>query len=287
MSLIAVPNVSEGRNATRLVELRTSLETSDCRVLDVHTDAVHNRSVFTITGENEDLIGGVVALARACLAMDLSVHRGIHPRLGVLDVCPFVPVHNDMDEVTQVALEAGRAIAEEAKLPVYLYEAATRDARSLPALRKGGIEGLIRRAEAGFAPDFGPHEIDPRRGVVCVGAREPLIAFNVLLESDEEIAKMIAGRIRTSAGGPPGIRAFGWPLSEALAQVSMNLTQPKETGIDDAFSLVAEEARALGAKVAGTEIVGVPPERFMPAPNKEAARLLLRPGRSLESVLRS
>jgi glutamate formiminotransferase / 5-formyltetrahydrofolate cyclo-ligase len=254
-------------------------------VLDIHSDAVHNRSVFTISATNDNLVNGVVALAKGCLAIDLSIHRGIHPRLGGLDVCPFVPLADDLEEAKDVAVRAAGAIADAADIPVYLYEAAAPEARSLPSLRKGGVDELIRRAREGFVPDFGPRDIDKRRGVVCVGARGPLIAFNVMLRADEVVAQSIAGRIRTSGGGPPGVRAYGWGLAQDKAQVSMNLTQPDVTGIDEVFQIVATEAIAFGASVEGTEIVGLPPARFMPDPQKETARLLIRPGRSLESVL--
>ena len=289
MALIAVPNVSEGRNQTILRRFRAAIESGGARVLDLHADPLHNRSVFTLAGTDAQLIGGATALAQSCLSIDLTEQDGLHPRLGGLDVCPFVPLNEPIENASSVARVVGKEIGEQADLPVYLYgNAATRsELHSLPALRKGGLEGLIDRARKGLHPDFGPREIDPRRGVVCVGARGPLVAFNVVLRADADIAKTIAARTRTSNGGPPGIRALGLALGPDSAEISMNLVDPATTGIDDAFEHVAMEAKRARVSVEGTEIVGLPPEQFMPDPNKEAARLLIRPGRSLESALRN
>ena len=285
MRLISVPNVSEGRNSSFLDELKESVEARGGRVLDIHSDPVHNRSVFTAAGADDQLVEGMVALADRCTQIDLTKHQGVHPRLGGLDVCPFVPLDSDLDHATGVAVHAAKRIAGETGLSVYLYGSASGKARSLPSLRKGGLEGLAERARAGFAPDFGPQEIDPRRGVVCVGSRGPLVAFNVWLRSGEVDAKRIAAGVRTTGGGKPGIRALGLQIEEEVSQVSMNLIDPRKTGIDEAFEEVARLAIARGIEILGTEIVGFPPAVLMPNPQKEVARLLLAPGRSLETVL--
>lgn len=289
MGLIAVPNISEGRNGSFLSDLERSIETGGGRVLDVHVDEIHNRTVFTTSGSDTELLDGMVALAAGCQRIDVSQHEGVHPRLGGLDVCPFVPIDSGMERAVEVVQRAGRAIADETGLPVYLYEAAAtrEETRSLPQIRRGGLEALARRAAGGFTPDFGPREIDLHRGVVCVGARGALIAFNVWLESDGEAAQRIANRVRTGGGGPPGIRALAWQLSEAQSQVSMNLIAPDETGIDRAFAEVERLAQNEEARITGTEIVGLPLQRHMPDPQKEAARLLIAPGRSLETELRN
>jgi len=230
----------------------------------------------------------MTALAVAARSsLDLTDRHGVHPRLGVLDVCPFVPHEEEMSAAIESARAAGAAIATDAGLPVYLYGAAAeRDAtRDLPFLRRGGLKGLIRAAREGLVPDYGPGVIDQRHGVVCVGARDVLIAFNIWLRAREQVARRIAAGIRTSGGGPPGIRALGVPMGDGLSQVTMNLIDPAVTGIDRAFELVAGAAAATGAEITATEIVGLVPERYLPDPNATAARLLMKPGRSLESVL--
>lgn len=285
MSMIVIPNVSEGRRAGVLASLAAAIA-PPARILDVHTDAVHNRTVFTVAGPTEALIEAMTALAvEAAASIDLTVQTGTHPRLGALDVCPFVPHEGSMEEAIAAAVETAKRIGE-AGLPVYLYEAAARrpQARSLPELRRGGLEGAIART-GDIPPDFGPSSISPRSGVVCVGARNPLIAFNVWLRCGVAAAREIAAKVRTSTGGLPGVRALGLEVDDTTSQVSMNLVEPAVTGIDAAFEAVGAIARANGIEVTGTEIVGLPPDAYMPAPDAEAARLLISPGRSLGSVL--
>lgn len=283
MALLAIPNVSEGRDRGFISAAAGAVGAAGARVLDVHTDAAHHRSVFTLAGKDEDLIRATAALARACLALDLTTHQGSHPRLGVLDVCPFVPHEAGMEEAVSCARAAASAIAEQAGLPVYLYGQAAEQPRfrELPEIRRLGLAGL-----QDVPPDRGPSEIAPRHGVVCVGARPPLVAFNVWLRTPVERAREIAALVRSSSGGPPGIRALGMGTGDpALSQVSMNLVEPGTTGVDRAFEAVAGAARSRGIEVAATELVGLPPQRFLPDPGREAARLLLVPGRSLESAL--
>lgn len=290
MTLLAIPNVSEGRDADNLRTFADSVEAVGARVLDIHSDEAHNRSVFTITGEHSDLVEAVAALAVAAKSLDLRRHIGVHPRLGALDVCPFVPHDDSLEEAVAAARVAGRVISERAGLPVYFYGAAAlrRQTRELPSLRRGGLPGLIARAKRDLAPDLGPRVVDPRWGVVCVGARKPLIAFNVYIESDEETAKRIAAAVRSAGGGPPGIRAMGWLLAPpARAQVSMNLIDPEAAGIEAALEAVTHAASQHGVAVLATEIVGLVPERFLPDPDAKAARLLITPGRSIESALGS
>ncbi len=253
-------------------------------VLDVHVDPVHNRSVLTCWGTPTELIDAMAELATtAAIAIDLAAHDGVHPRLGSLDVCPFVPFRSQMDE----AVAAARALADrlgDLGHSVYLYGAAAeRPATSdLPSIRRGGLEGLIERE---LPPDRGPVSIDPAKGVICVGARGPLIAFNVWLRCQLSTAREIAAQVRTASGGPPGIRALGLDLGDGVCQVSMNLIDPTVTGIDTAFEAVRSAADELGGEISATELVGVVEERFQPKPDATAARLLITPGRSIESLI--
>ena len=275
--LLAVPNVSEGRDVEAVTRLAGSVRDAGARVLDVHSDPAHNRTVLTVWGRPAELVAASAALARAASTLDLTRHDGVHPRLGVLDVCPFVIDDAPAEAVVETARAAGRAIAESAGLPVYLYGAAALrpELEPLPDLRRRACE---------LPPDLGPRTIDPRRGVVCVGARGPLIAFNVWLRADQGAARRIASRVRAELGDA-GVRALGLDVGGGFAQVSMNLTDPARAGIDVAFDSVASLAASEGVTVHATELVGLPPERFMPDPDAEAARLLLEPGRSLELVL--
>lgn len=287
--LIAVPNVSEGRRRHVIDDLSEAVVKAGARVLDVHRDAAHNRSVFTISGREEELVEAAPGLARACHVLDLTTHSGVHPRLGVLDVFPFVILDEEPGALIACARRAATAIWEAARIPVYLYgEAALRQETSaLPDIRAGGLARLRERAGRDLPPDVGSSPIDPRYGVVCVGARPPLIAFNVWLNAPHGVAQNIAARVRSRSGGSPGIRALGLELDSQKSQVSLNLTSPDVTGIDDAFAQVASWAKKEGASIIGTEIVGLPLERHLPDPKREAARLLMEPGRSLESVLRN
>jgi glutamate formiminotransferase len=288
VTLIAIPNVSEGRDTDKVGRLSDTVESAGAHVLDVHSDAVHNRSVVTVAGTSATLPHAMAALADAAGDIDLILHRGVHPRLGALDVCPLVPHDGDMNEAIGTARATGLRIVERTSLPVYFYgAAATRpETRELPSLRKGGLTTLAERALFDLPPDLGGPKIDLSRGVVCVGARDVLIAFNVWLRNEKMIATAIARRIRSSGGGPPGIRALGFQIDDSpTSQVSMNLLRPSVTGIDDAFAAAATAATELGATIVATEIVGLVPRRFMPNPDAQAARLLIKPGRSLETAL--
>lgn len=277
MALIGVPNVSEGRDAGVVDHLVMGVTQRGARVLDVHSDARHNRSVLTVVGGPMELSDALTELAqRAAAAIDLRDHTGVHPRLGALDVCPIVPFEQPMNDAVVVARQTAGSIAR-LGIPVYLYgEAALRDdARELPDIRRGHL-----------VPDLGGPEIDARTGAVCVGARGPLIAFNVTVAADLQTTRKIAAEVRERDGGKRGIRALAFAFDDRASQVSMNLIDPQNCGIDDAFEEVAKAALAMGVDVTATEIVGLPRERFLPDPGREAARLLIEPGRSLESALR-
>ncbi|MDQ3646613.1 MAG: glutamate formiminotransferase, partial [Actinomycetota bacterium] len=276
MPLIGIPNLSVARDAERVGSLRQVLEEARATVLDTHSDRAHNRSVFTVTADPADLPDAFASLARATVPIDLRDHDGLHPRTGVFDVCPIVPHHAGMSEAIEVARATGEAIAA-AGLPVYLYaHSATRtETRSLPDIRRGGLAGVIRRANQGLTPDLGPSTIDPRRGVVCVGARDVLIAFNVWLRAGIATAERIAAAVRETGGGLAGVRALGLEVDPDVAQVSMNLTQPSRVGVDETFTEVDRLVRLEGGGIVATELVGLVPKRFEPDPHGEAARLLL------------
>lgn len=285
-----MPNVSEGRDEAAISRYAAAIESSGAGVLDVHADPVHNRSVYTVAGDTQALVEGMTRLAVACADIDLTQHTGVHPRLGGLDVCPFVPHTGTIAEAIATARAAGSSIYSRSGLPVYLYgEAATRaETRDLPHLRRGGIAGLRRRADEGLVPDVGSvSDLDRRRGVVCVGARTVLIAFNIWLRCEPAAAREIAATVRAPGGdgGRAGVRALGLGISGGVSQVSMNIVAPEVTSIDDAFRTVSLEAERHGIQIVHTELVGLVPERYRPDPDATAARLLVEPGRSLEAAL--
>lgn len=282
MTLLAVPNVSEGRDRKLLLHFARAVEKHGVRVLDVHTDAVHNRSVLTLTGTPDELVAGCTALADAAGAIDLTAHEGVHPRLGGLDVCPFVPYGSDMADAAATARATAARIGAELELPVYLYghAAARSETRELPDLRRGGLATIAHRARNDLPPDAGPAEIDLRRGVVCVGARGPLIAFNVWLAAGVQVAHAIAKEVRSAS-----VRALGLGVAQNRSQVSMNLIDPVEVGIEETFERIEMLSANTGAEIVATELVGLVERRFLPIPDATVARLLLEPGHCLEERL--
>ena len=261
------PNVSEGREHRVIERLADAIRSVDgVTLMNVHADVDHHRTVFSFLGEGARVEAAALALAaRAVELIDLRRHRGIHPRVGALDVLPFVPLAGiSMAETIALARRVGEAIARRHALPVYYYgEAATRPGRRTPrALRQGEYEGLAARlASAGGAPDAGPARFDPRTGAVLVGARDILVAFNVWLATGEvAVAREIARTVRESSGGLPAVQAMGVLLaSRGIAQVSMNLLDYRTTSIAVAFDRVRDEARTRGVAVSRSELVGVAP----------------------------
>jgi glutamate formiminotransferase len=262
LPLESVPNFSEGRDPAAIDSIGKSLS-AHARLLDVHTDVDHNRSVFTLVGEEaalvEALLGGI-ACARDCI--DLRGHAGAHPRIGAADVVPIVPiVPSDMERARTAALELGRRIGEELGLPVFLYGELAPD-RGPAFYRRGGPEELQQRIDAGeIEPDFGPRELHPAAGGVILGARRPLIAFNVnLVDANLDAAKAIARVIRERDGGFPGVRALGLDLLQAgHAQVSMNVEDWEASALHEIVAAVEREAEELGVEIAGAELVGLMP----------------------------
>lgn len=280
--LEAVPNVSEGRDATVVATLTATVDAvAGLRLVDVHTDAVHHRSVFTLIGEDSALVDGVAALCEtATRLIDLRHHRGAHPRIGAVDVVPFVPVAGaTMADAVAAARRAGAVIAARAGLPVYFYEAAATVPwrRRLEDVRRGQFESLTARmATVEGRPDIGPPQPHPTAGAVAVGARSILVAFNMVLgTADVSIARDIARTVRASSGGLPAVKALGLALPERGAvQVSMNLTDYRVTALPTVVSRVREEAARLGVAVLEGELVGLVPSAAFAGWSPEALGLL-------------
>jgi len=288
-----VPNFSEGRRKDVIDKIVHSIRSvPGTKVLDVEMDPDHNRSVVTFTGSKESVQESAFRGARAAMELiDLTKHKGEHPRMGALDVLPFIPISGaTMDDCVDIANKVGARIGRHLGIPVYLYEAAAKrpDRKNLEVVRKGQFEGLreaILTDDSRF-PDFGPRAVHPTAGAVAVGARMPLIAFNVNLRSDDvEVAKAIAKKIRASSGGMPHVKALGFQLKDkGMVQVSMNLTDYTVTPISHVFAEVVREAEARGVEVAESEIIGLIPldavcdlaGRFLRVPSFASSQVLER-----------
>jgi glutamate formiminotransferase / 5-formyltetrahydrofolate cyclo-ligase len=261
-----IPNVSEGRRPDVIEGFVERIRRTGVRVLDYSSDASHNRSVLTLAGEAATLKAAVLALFAAALeAIDLRSHRGEHPRLGAVDVVPFVPIEGvTMNECVTLARDVGAAVAEQFRVPVYLYEEAAENPlrKNLEDIRRGEFEGLAAKmGQPGWAPDFGPSSPHPSAGASVIGARMPLIAYNINLNTDRvEIARKIAAAIRHSSGGFRYVKAMGVKVEDRnLAQVSMNLTNYDKTPIHRVFETVKREAARYGVTILESEIVGLVP----------------------------
>jgi glutamate formiminotransferase / formiminotetrahydrofolate cyclodeaminase len=264
-----VPNFSEGRDAGRVERIAGAARTSPgVTVLDVERDAAHHRCVISLVGEGNALIDALLAMMRVATAeIDLTHHHGEHPRMGATDVVPFVPLGSaTMPEAVRLAERLGERVAQELEIPVYLYAAAARrpDRVDLAKVREGQFEG-IRDAigsDPARAPDFGPRRVHPTAGVVAIGARPVLIAYNVYLTTpDVAVAKKIAKAVRARDGGLPEVKALGFDIPERhQSQVSMNLTDYRVTPVHRAFDAVRKEAEGHGVGVDESEIVGLLPE---------------------------
>jgi glutamate formiminotransferase len=267
-----VPNFSEGRKPEtiqQIVEAIAAVPTA-C-VLDRHVDPDHNRSVITFIATPEHVVEAAVAsVRRASELIDMRRHQGVHPRLGATDVLPFVPIRGvTMQDCVVLAHDAGRTIAGELSIPVYYYErAALRPDRvNLEDVRRGAYELLREQIVTNpeRAPDVGPAQIHESAGAIIIGARPFLIAFNVLLRSDDvAVARQIARAIRARNGGLPFLKALGFRLqTRNLVQVSMNLVNYEVTGMSDAYNAIRREADALGIEIESTEIVGLVPRNAL------------------------
>ena len=267
-----VPNISEGRRADLVARVASAVTAvQGVRLLDHSSDASHNRSVFTMAGDAAPLKQAVLALyGVAVREIDLRSHTGEHPRIGAVDVVPFVPIQGiTMEECVALAREVGASVAEKFGVPVFLYEeAASQPARkNLEDIRRGEFEGLTAKmASPAWAPDFGPAQPHPTAGASVIGARMPLIAYNINLATDRlEVAKKIAAAIRHSSGGYRFVKAMGVRLDDrgGIAQVSMNLTNYEKTPVFRVFETVKREAARYGVAVLESEIVGLVPSQAL------------------------
>ncbi len=263
-----IPNFSEGRRSDVIAQIVAAARTASVHVLDVSSDVDHNRTVVTIAGAPEAVMDAAFAMcAAAAERIDLDVHQGVHPRIGATDVIPFVPLRGiTLEACAELARRLGRRIADELGLPVYLYEAAAlrSERRSLAAIRRGGYEALkaVIESDPARAPDYGAPKLG-KAGAVAVGARMPLIAFNAYLNTDDvETARAVAEAIRESGGGLKHVKALGL-LVDGRAQVSMNLTDYRQTGLFTVMQSVTREAARYGAAVERTELVGLIPQEAL------------------------
>jgi glutamate formiminotransferase len=287
LPLESVPNVSEGRDQEAVEAIGSAFATR-ARLLDVHSDPDHHRSVFTLVGEDGDdaLVDALVeGIREACRRIDLRRHEGVHPRVGAADVVPLVPLRReDMPRAVEAALALGARAAAELGIPVFLYGEAG-DGRRPAFFRRGGPEELQRRLDAGeVRPSFGPARLDPAAGSVLVGARAPLVAFNVVLATEDvDVARAVAAAVRESSGGMPGVQALGLRVaSTGATQVSMNLIDLDRAALHDVVARVAGEAARLGVRVDGCELVGLLPAATAVA---AAAGPLCLPGLDSSRVL--
>jgi len=263
-----VPNISEGARPDVVSAIADALRSvPGLRVLDVQSDAIHNRSVLTLAGDAGALRMGIpILFARAVEAIDLRKHTGEHPRIGAVDVVPFIPIEGvTMDECIALARDVASEVARQLSVPIYLYEeAATAPGRrNLEDIRRGEFEGLAAKmSHAGWAPDYGPATPHPSAGASVIGARMPLIAYNINLGTSRlDVAKKIAAAVRMSSGGLRYVKAMGLALDDrGMVQVSMNLTNFEKTPVFRVFELVKREAARYGVQVVESEIVGLVPQ---------------------------
>jgi len=269
----SVPNFSEGRRKDVVDALAAALTSAGARLLDVEMDAAHNRSVLSIAGDPDAVARGVIeAVGAAAERIDLREHRGEHPRIGATDVVPFIPIAGlTIEECVALSVRVAEAIAERWGIPVYLYEQSARvpARQDLAYIRKGEFEGLRGevRTNPERKPDYGPSELHPSAGATVVGARFPLIAYNVYLDTPKvQVAQAVARAVRHSSGGLRYVKALGFEIEQRnQAQVSMNLTNFDGTPIFRAFDMVAREAARHGARAVSSEIVGLVPQRALDA----------------------
>lgn len=267
-----IPNISEGRRQDVLDACSQAVSLSGARLLDVKPDPSHNRTVYTFAGEPAVVRAAVHALFDAALpAIDLRQHTGEHPRMGAVDVVPFVPIEGvTMTDCVNMAREVGAELAAKHQLPVYLYEEAASQPsrRNLEDVRRGEFEGLAKKmAHAEWQPDFGPSQPHPSAGATVIGARMPLIAYNINLATNRlDVAKKIATAVRHSSGGLKFVKAMGIELGDReIVQVSMNLTNYEKTPVFRVFELVKREAARYGVTVLESEIIGLIPQAALTA----------------------
>jgi glutamate formiminotransferase len=267
-----VPNFSEGRDPQKVEKIVEPFRAQKgVKLLDYQTDENHNRMVVTVVGEPAALKTAVIeAMGRAIDVIDMRTHQGQHPRMGATDVVPFIPIKNiSMEAAAEFSKDVANAVANKYSLPIFLYEksASRPDRQNLANIRKGQFEGMADKIKLPeWKPDCGPQKIHPSAGVTAMGARMPLVAYNVNLDSNNiEIANEIAKRVRHISGGLRYCKGIGIELKDrGVVQVSMNMTDYTKTALYRAFELIKVEARRYGVNVIGSEIVGlVPMEALM------------------------
>jgi glutamate formiminotransferase len=275
-----VPNISEGRRPDVIAACADAVRRSGVTLLNVSSDPSHNRTVFTFAGDAEAILDAVLDLfAEAIRHIDLRRHAGVHPRVGAVDVTPFVPLGTTpMTACVNLARRAAAEVARRFEIPVYLYEEAATAAerRNLADIRRGQLEGLAARmTEMAWRPDFGPAAPHPSAGVAVIGARRALIAYNVNLATDRlDVAVRIAAAIRERGGGLRGVRALGLALPDrGHVQVTINVTDVRATSLHEIFTRVVEEAHRDGVAVIDSEIVGLVPAAALTATAARALRL--------------
>ena len=290
-----VPNISEGRRPEVVERVVARVrQVPGVRVLDYSSDPSHNRSVLTLAGDAAPLKDAVLALFEAVIPeIDLRTHSGVHPRLGAVDVVPFVPIEGvTMDDCVALAKETAADVARRFQVPVYLYEEASGNParRNLEDIRRGQFEGLAAKmASPGWAPDYGPSAPHPSAGASVIGARMPLIAYNINLATDRlDVARKIAAAVRHSSGGFRYVKAMGVRLEDrGIVQVSMNLTNYEKTPMFRVFAAVKSEAARYGVTILESEIVGLVPAAALPATAEHALQLsAFTPNQVLETRLR-
>jgi glutamate formiminotransferase len=290
-----VPNISEGRREEVVEDIVDAVRrVPGARLLDYSSDRSHNRSVISLAGDADALKAAVVALFEAAIArIDLRTHTGEHPRLGAVDVVPFVPIEGvTMEECVALAKDTARTVAQRFSVPVYLYEEASLNPqrKNLEDIRRGEFEGLAARmASDGWAPDFGPSAPHVSAGASVIGARMPLIAYNINLNTNRlDVAKKIAASVRFSSGGFRYVKAMGVMLADrGIVQVSMNLTNYEKTPILRVFEAVKREAERHGVTILESEVVGLVPAAALIATAESSLQLAaFRPDQVLETRLR-
>jgi len=278
-----VPNFSEGRDQKKIQAIAEAARgRPKVKVLDVEWDKDHHRSLVTLVGEPESIFEAVWAMILQAVALiDMEKHQGEHPRIGAVDVVPFIPVAKvSMEECVELAKKLGKRVGEELSLPVYLYEAAaTKPERvNLANVRKGDYEGLKKEIKTNpeRKPDFGPAKMHPTAGAMVVGARKFLIAYNVNLDTqDVEVAKEMAKLIREKDSGFPAVKALGFEIKDkGYVQVSINLCDFEQTNMDKVFRKIKSEAEKRGVKVLGSEIYGMVPKAALEGLNLDELQLI-------------
>lgn len=266
-----VPNFSEGRNQKKIEAIvKPFEETENVKLLDASADKDHNRLVVTAIGTPEAVEKAIYDSSKIAIAeIDMEKHEGEHPRMGAVDVIPFTPVKNiDMEETKELADRVAQKLSKDFNLPIFMYEesASNEKRQNLAKIRKGQYEGMKEKIkELEWKPDYGPSEIHPSAGVTAVGARMPLVAFNINLDTDnKEIADKIARKIRHSGGGLRYCKAIGIDLKDkGMAQVSMNITNFKGTSLYQVMEMVKFEAERFGVNIIGSELIGLLPSKAL------------------------